>query len=284
MEVSFTVDWIAATGDEKMVKQFVALMERAGKHSSTPCAGAKGYNRGLMYNTGMRVSWHDKREEQGVHVVLGGAALRWYDAAGVDWYDILSAMKRHGMRTSRVDLAIDVRDSGIKHVDLCEQSLKPYKGRGRTPRISRVLGADDSWTVYVGSRQSEKMLRVYDKGKELGEKDIDYIRIELECKGEIAHAIGWEFPNMVRLGCVGMAQTLIRGQADFGLENWEATFQSERVELTIARGRERDTMTWLVKQCAPALAKQIVLYPDEDVLDTFWEALRRELQGRGMEV
>lgn len=137
--------------------------------------------------------------------------------------------------------------------------------------------------MYVGSRTSEKYLRIYDKGKEQGEKDSDYVRVELECKGEIAHAVGWEFPNMAREMCVGMAQTLIRTVANVDHEVWDAAMRSVNVALTLPQGKQRDTLGWLVKVCAPALAKEIAKSPSGGVLGDFWDALRRSLSEYGLD-
>lgn len=283
MKTAFTIDWLSVTFPEHGAKVFLQEIEQMAYHASTRCIPARGYNHGIEYNSGLRVSWHDKKPEQGTHVVFSGSTLRWYYALGLSWHAILRSVKMHGGRSSRVDLALDVWDSGLNPIALSSLNLRPYKGQGRTPKLTTLIGSDSGWTVYVGSRQSEKFMRVYDKGIEQGEKTGDYVRVELECKGEVAHAVGWEFPNMDAERCVDMARTLIRGQADFNLANWDAALSSEIVELAIPQGRQRDTFGWLVKQCAPALAKEIAKHPDEPILDEFWDALRIALRDRGIE-
>lgn len=283
MQTSFTIDWLSVTFPNNGAKVFLQEIEQMAYHASTRCIPAKGYNHGIEYNSGLRVSWHDKRDEQGTHIVMSGSTLRWYYAIGLSWHAILRAVKMQGGRASRVDLALDVRESGLSPAVLSSLNLMPYKGRGRTPKLTTLTSDDNGWTVYVGSRQSDKFMRIYNKGAELGEKNTDYVRVELECKGETAHAIGWEFPNMGTKGCVDMARTLIRGQADFNIARWQVALASETVELAIPQGRRRDTLGWLIKQCAPALAKEIAKHPDEQILDEFWDALRVALRDRGIE-
>jgi len=216
-------------------------------------------------------------------VSLSGSALRWYDAKSLDWYQLLTWVKECSGRTSRVDLAVDIKNGNINQADLCKQNRMPYKGKGRTPRWLPVGDEEDGWTWYIGSRQSEKFLRVYDKAKEQKDHETDYVRVELECKGEVAHAVGHEFPAMEKTLCKAMACTLIRGTANIVHPSWAWAMDSESVVLTIPQGKERDTFGWLVNVCAPALAKQIALHPNDGVLDTFWEALRVELRERGVD-
>lgn len=220
----------------------------------------------------------------GLHVQLSGAALRYYSTIGVDWHQMLTWVKKFKGRTSRVDLAIDLHNSGLKRDDFVEENLKPYKGKGRTPRFVPMGTIRRGFTVYIGSRTSAKFLRIYDKAKEQKDATSDYIRVELECKREIAHAIGWEFPTMGQSTCVEMAQTLIRNVADFNLAAWDVAMLSRDVGLSIPQGKEKDTLGWLVKICAPALAKQIAKNPNKDVMGWFTHALRSELQLKGLDI
>lgn len=282
-EVRFTVDWISATFTKEGGWSFLNAVW-LDKHTNPIAVGAaKGYKEGYRFESGLTYSTHPDREDMGVHVVMSGSCLRWYWAQGVDWHRIMELIGVHGGRTSRVDLAIDVLNAGLTCDDLCEQKLRRYKGRGRTPKFTTVRGGDGSWTVYVGSRTSEKFLRIYDKAKEQGDYDGDYVRIELETKGECGHAVGWNFAKASVDDCVGMARALAKGVADFDLAAWDFALRGDVVGMAIPKSKERDTVGWLVKVCAPALAKQMALKPSQNVLDEFLDALRREMRERGLE-
>jgi hypothetical protein len=279
---SFTIDWIGATFDEYHGLRFAKKLGYKGWAADVEGVPARGYNKCRELETGARICWHTERKEMGVHVTLSGSVLRYYSTLGVDWHQLLKWIKEAKGRTSRVDLALDLHDSGITLKDMHKGNLTPYKGKGRTPKLLPVGTQEDGWTVYVGSRSSDKFLRVYDKGKEQGDKDTDYVRVELETKGEIAHAVGHEFPNLPQGECISMAQTLIRGVANFDMQNWIIALESKDVHLSIPQGKERDTLGWLVKICAPALAKTIAKNPSKDVLGEFWNALESELNQRGL--
>jgi len=283
-EVNFTIDWISVT--VPIGKELELLKGLYGEHvrDGIKAAPPKGYNQATEYEGGIRVAWNTKREEMGVHASMSGSSLRFLYAKGIHWHDLFRVIAACNGRTSRVDLAIDIKNGGIKLADISEANLKPYKGKGRTPRFLPVGTQEKGWSVYIGARQSDKYLRIYDKAKEQKDYVSDYVRVELETKGEVAHAVGWNFAKISERECVGMARGLILGVADFNLASWGRAFSGDIVGFSLPQGKERDTFTWLIKACAPALAKEIARRPSEDVLEAFWYELRRKLTELGVEV
>lgn len=281
---AFVIDWFSVTFDPYEGKRFAGKLGYMKWAADVECVPPRGYNKARKLETGAVIAWHTTRNDMGVHVQLSGSALRWYHEKSADWHTIMTWAKELGGRASRVDLAIDIFDSGLQQTDLCKPNLRAYKGKGRTPRFLPVGDQETGWTHYVGSRTSTKYLRIYDKAREQKLENGDYIRVELECKAEIARAILWEFPALSRQDCIPMAQTLIRSVADFNNDVWQAALGSVDMALTASQTRERDTLGWLVKICAPALAKQIALKPNEDVMGQFATALRGELQQRGLDI
>jgi len=280
-EFAFTVDWLSATFDEYGGQKFARKIGYLGWASDVKGVPPRGYNTAVELETGALIAWHTEDRRQGVHVKLSGSTLRWYLTKGVDWHTMMKWIKECHGRTSRVDLAIDIKNGGLRLEHCNKKNLLPYVGKGRTPRVLPVGTQEEGWTVYVGSRTSQKYLRVYDKAKEQKNYNDDYIRIELECKEEIAHAVGFEFPSMDKPACVAMAQTLIRQHAGFNHPAYIAAMSSKTVELSIPQGKAKDTVGWLVSVAAPSLAKQMEKYPNEDILGEFMNALRRELSERG---
>lgn len=282
IEVNFTVDWLAATFDSEHGYDFVREVTENGRMPREKSHGTKGYDSGVTYKNGVLVSWHSTIPENGVHVVMSGACLRKLMAVDMDWKKLMVLVGSHGGRTSRVDLAFDIKNGQLKSESFEVSALKPYKGKGRTPKFVKLAGGDGSWTTYIGSRQSEKFLRIYDKAKEQGNYVEDYIRVELETKGETAHAVGWQFARIDKNECVGMARGLLMGVADFNITAWETAFNGHTVALSISQGKEKDTFSWLLKQCVPSLAKEIAKRPEEPVLEQFWSALRDALSAQGI--
>lgn len=282
-EFSFCVDWFSVTFDAYEGKKFAKKLGYMAWAKDVECVPPRGYNKARKLETGAVIAWHTTRDDMGVHVQLSGSALRWYHEKQADWHTLMTWAKELEGRASRVDVAIDIRNSGLQQKNLGKPHLRPYKGKGRTPRFLPVGDQESGWTHYIGSRTSTKYLRIYDKAKEQKIENGDYVRIELECKAEIARAILWAFPGLARQDCVSMAQTLIRSVADFNNDVWDAALGSVDMALTVSKTTDRDTLGWLVRICAPALAKQIALKPNEDILGMFATALRDELQQRGLD-
>lgn len=282
LTVNFTVDWIAATFDKEDGFGLVNFLTQYGKMKGWSTHGTKGYNSGYEYENGLLVSWHTELQASGVHIVFSGSCLRKMLAADVGWKELLVLIDRWKGRTSRVDLAFDIKGGALTNESFEIAALKPYKGKGRTPKFVKLVGGDGSWTTYIGSRQSEKFLRIYDKAKEQGDYVSDYVRVELETKGETAHAVGWNFSRVSKDECVGMAKTLLLGVADFNLSSWRTAFDGVLVDFSIPQGKDKDTFAWLLKQCVPSLAKEIAKRPEEPVLEQFWDALRDALAMQGI--
>lgn len=281
---AFTYDWLSFTcpSDNGLyIENSIPL----GAELGDPDSDAKhGYTRSRRFESGAVIMWSAERTDMGVHVVLSGSALRWIGLNGMDCLKVLYWAKKLGGRVSRIDMAVDVTNSGLTLAMLRKENRNPYKGKGRTPKYTPVGDDEDGWTLYIGSRTSDKFLRVYDKAKEQGDKTADWKRIEIECKGMVAHYVGDTLASATLNEAYTLASTLIRTMVDYPLICWKQALSSEVVGLSLPKKTERDTIGWLVSACAPALARVISEKPSEDVLGLFWEALQRELRARNYEI
>jgi phage replication initiation protein len=98
------------------------------------------------------------------------------------------------VRITRIDLA---------HDDFSGETVSVTKARawldggqfttgGRPPdaRLVDDLGSNKGKTLYIGQRQNGKLCRVYEKGKQLGDPQSPWCRVEVELRGksrEIPH-------------------------------------------------------------------------------------------------
>ncbi len=113
-----------------------------------------------------------------------------------DWNAIRVWCESYGVRITRVDLA---------HDDFIGETVNINKARawfdegqfttgGRAPcaRLIDDLGSNKGKTLYVGRRQNGKLCRVYEKGKQLGDPQSPWCRVEVEFRGksrEIPHDV-----------------------------------------------------------------------------------------------
>lgn len=98
------------------------------------------------------------------------------------WIYLSEDLRSYSGKITRIDLAVDDLE-GVH--DLNEARRFYYLGffncNGRNPNISQYINSGDRGdTVYIGSRDSGKMIRVYEKGKQLGDKESRWCRWEVE--------------------------------------------------------------------------------------------------------
>jgi hypothetical protein len=102
------------------------------------------------------------------------------------------------LRCSRIDLFVDDYSKKLKFDNLSEAIKNKNRSGFKKGRCIRDYGGKhEGWTAYLGRRESERMIRVYDKFAESSGM-IDAIRWEAEIKGKMANSlfpIILEFPE-----------------------------------------------------------------------------------------
>lgn len=122
-----------------------------------------------------------------VHLTGEGCAT----LSRAQWVGLYALLVSLDAKITRVDLAHDDFD-GVASVDVAVESFKAggFAGKGRPP-ASEVAGdwltpggGPKGRTFYVGARDSGKLLRVYEKGRQLGDPLSPWVRWELEIHAE----------------------------------------------------------------------------------------------------
>ncbi len=127
----------------------------------------------------------------------------WLNAdanATIKIYNFLNRLNEYGgdVRISRIDLAADYYQDGPSHAE-----FEAAYHRGEFVRQRRHIESQDSWPNYqvfgcvhtnrgvqagitdaVGARTSDFYLRRYDKGRQLGDPNSTWVRVELEMKNK----------------------------------------------------------------------------------------------------
>ncbi len=103
-----------------------------------------------------------------------------------DWQHVHDWGTSESVRITRVDLAHDDIDG--EEVTM-QTALVWYKSggfttNGRPPKSKFIddMGSGDGCTLYVGKRENGKLVRIYEKGKQLGDDQSPWVRIEVEWK------------------------------------------------------------------------------------------------------
>lgn len=100
-----------------------------------------------------------------------------------DWQRVHHYLNKMEARITRVDPAFDDHN-GVYNVNYCKQLFEAgeFTSSGRPPKGKMVddFGSGEGRTFYVGKRDNGKILRCYEKGKQLGDENSPWVRWEVE--------------------------------------------------------------------------------------------------------
>ena len=148
---------------------------------------------------------------------MSGSGCAWISSEG--WRHLVDSLPGIGAELRRVDVALDVFDGQVGHDDVLAaydagRFKRPHVGR--SPKLKKVETScpTDGRTIYIGSRESARFIRCYEKGWELLSKakvpegfkkasngfyfrpntpssPADYYRLEVELKAVDDVVIPW---------------------------------------------------------------------------------------------
>ncbi len=146
--------------------------------------GENAANLGLLAHGG-------SSQRGSVHVELNAQAC----ALITDWQPLKAWGEQQKANITRVDLAHDDLTGQTITVDigLAWHKAGEFNSNGRPAKARLIddLGTGDGKTLYVGNRAYGKMLRIYEKGKQLGDKESPWVRAEVELHNK-SRLIPWD--------------------------------------------------------------------------------------------
>lgn len=221
-------------------------------------------------------SWARSHADGSVLLTLPGRWLAAFDWA--DWCELLMGS------VVRLDLACnvagDIEDWIEPAVSGCLSSARKFK----------VIRSDSGSTVYWGGRQSELMVRAYDRRFDPGDTDTALnLRAEVELKGEMAASVATALvfgESLDSLFCSAMMSRAPRERAGAHrsrerVRAWfSALFTATRelparvakVTLTVAQKAR-----WVENQVSAVLARCVGVYGLEWLRGVYLEGQRRNL-------
>ena len=203
----------------------------------------------------------------GVHVQLPGQAL-----AKMHPLDILQTVEACKASVTRIDIAIDFH--GVSDPEDCYQAFMLGAAETRAANVNLITGTKGK-TCYVGSRSSERYLRVYDKAAQT-QTEGDWTRIELECKGRVAK---WVAKTVKEKGYNAIPPIIRKFFAAPKIDWYERATTVRDAEIGTPEPKKMtDTRGWLLGVVAKTLAKETK--EDTEFLLTF---LREVQKLRGMD-
>jgi len=255
--VAFSLDWLKCTFKSRDdIHEHIPLSMIV--HDSEESEGIGSYNQGISNNY-FTLSWHSERPEMKVMLQMTGKQLSEFRKSGGDIVEVLLFCIRRWGTFTRLDFAVDIMDSGGKPEDLYARwQTSGMITSARTASIITGKNEKESTgtTVYIGSRQSLRMMRVYEKGKQMG-MPVDWLRAELEFKGARANQMA---QSMCTYGVANGGVTHMRKFVQLtDIEWFENALEGDYEVFDIdAIGRpQTDHDKWIFEVVIPAIEKSV---------------------------
>lgn len=301
-----TIDWLAFTLPKAEVADVIAMIGGDWFQSES---GFRGYPVAQLMTEGKtgvgKLGTGAPRNSKEVHVDLSAGIVSQWDETKVKtvlaW---IFAQKGH---VTRIDVALDDREASVA-VETVRLAVEAGQVVSRSKQFKVIQasnhreGVRTGETLYFGSRESQTMLRVYDKRLELQAKGRDDaglygVRWELEFKQDRAQACAKALltldPEDWRAFLVGV----LRSYVDFRettreaesyekyraplLDWWKSLTEGfMRCRLVVERIQQRldDVAAWLANAISPMLAVVVACRGDQFLFEMIYAGTKRWTQ------
>jgi len=278
METSFTPDWIAATTKTHSISQ---VIERFTYHLTIDdwiaAKAHNGYEHAMKHPYGHVVQWTTKRDDMGVNIMFTGLPLKEIHEAGYNTLEIIYWLCEEEFKFSRIDLAIDVRGVSFYLDDL--QRAKRTGSVNKKPILIKD-GADneEGSTLYIGSFDSDKFIRIYDKGVLQVPPELNWFRFELVVKGRTATKVAKMIYGKSDIDAGKFTQGVMRSMFNPEHNDYQAAIDADPVKVASTKDASHSTYDWLMSSITPVLARVILELPHRDVLRTFEQEVEKHIR------
>ena len=228
-----------------------------------PCTPRNGYTHGYESPMGVTRFVNPSRPEMGTHYELSGSVLRTLFEQEIFPFELLHNVIEFGAKVTRLDLAKDAVNQKV-NLGSIWWAIKNGRTTGRARDWERIQGEDGGCTINIGSRQSDKFVRVYDKGVE-SKTGADWKRMEIELKHDTAKTIARVLAaNPQEASAV--FNELITSMIDMSCKAWRVFFSLEAAIGLPKIEKVTDRDEWIRHQLIHALADHATKCPDSAAL------------------
>lgn len=255
MKVDVKIDYIRATARHIRQEQF----EKTGSIERP----MYGYSECTEIAYGGSVVGQFMSGTQGELIQISGRGMETLRKSGMTDDNTLRVLS--GTNKTRIDVAIDVRAKPEPVLRDMYEQLKLGKVKTQTKKFGQYQTYNEDMgfgtTVSVGSRNSERYLRAYNKTVESGLVEW-VLRLELETKGTAAKRLPGDIEKQ------GLERTAGALFADFAMFKGFYSRVIEKVgkgEITKVRPEKRDDETFFEKVIRPYLLARIDTMPQTNI-------------------
>jgi len=284
METGFALDWLSFTAkgisDQAASK---ALAFGLPHKAWTDVNAVHGYKLARQHPFGHIVMSHPGRPEMGVHVMMTGQAMSKLNANGYDTVSLIPWCLEQQARITRLDLAIDVHDEPVDIIGLTR--CKQVKGEeGSAKKWNLITGSDNGVTLYIGSRKSEKFMRIYNKAAEMSLEGVMWSRFELEVKQDTCATIAAAIVTLQSGEIPHYVKGLMRGLFNPADTLYQQIMDVPSIHVGSTKDTSDNTLKWLYDSVAKTLAKQMQLHSDVNVFEEFVRSVHANIKALGGEL
>ena len=239
--------------------------------------GGLGYKDQLI-NNNVRI-YFNGNQGMGINTSISGQGCRFMESQGIDLWSLVFRLAQSArINITRLDLALD---TSIKLIDKIRKSIdnKKYISKSRSITYICKSGKEstNTETIYIGSRSSDLMIRIYDKAVEQGLDDIDWERWEIVLKKEkIKEAIPLlkkDISQTFRDILYTYFRPLKKVESNKSrskVESWYIKFLGKVEKVSLYRDPSQKTIedkwAWVEKQVAPTLALLSLAFDNTEFL------------------
>jgi len=251
---TYTIDWLTVSFDWQSNYRLY-MPQDCFAPTDSKLSPLPAYNRAAKLTVG-RLDWHSDKPEQKRLLTFSGRDIANLSAFGIPQREFIAlVLTLPKANITRLDFAADIHNGEVVAADvktLLERGYVSTSAKKSSDIEERIIGeAGAGMTVYIGSRSSTLMLRIYDKGKK--EKvGYPWLRIELEAKKERAMMLAKAIvSNEVHTaGCAAIRQYATIGSPEI----WDALTGAIEIDLSVGR-KLTDWEKWVIEVALPNVAK-----------------------------
>lgn len=239
--------------------------------------GGLGYKDQLI-NNNVRIYFNGNKG-MGINTSISGKGCRYMESQGQDLWSLVFRLERSDkINITRLDLALD---TSVKLIDKIRQKIdkKEYISKSRSISYICKSGSTSTRTetIYIGSRSSDLMIRIYDKAVEQGIDGIDWERWEIVLKKEkikeaiplLKKGISQTFKNILYTYFRPVKEVL-SNKSRSKVCDWYLKFLGKVEKVSLYREPMEKTIedkwAWVEKQVAPTLALLSLAFENTDFL------------------
>lgn len=274
----FLIDWLrfVVVSPEEQARLLGQWRSEPGDWTEQD-SGHMGYRK-CYRNNGVTIYYDHMEEGRGICFDVSGKGCRWLESEGqivrrFGWPSLLAVLTNtKGVHITRLDAAIDDK-AGLVDMGVVKAAVETgaitsrFKSAYAICKRSLSDGRSFGTTVNFGSRVSDMMIRMYDKGAEQKQAG-HWTRVEVEAKDENAQ----ELARLLSVAAVPgeVVAGVLRNYLTFRdlstatrksrcrISSWWDTFLGHVDALRLAIAKVPLTMeralAWLDRQVAPTLA------------------------------